>query len=97
MVPALGGPERKLLSFETEWVGWHPPIVVWSPDGKYLAFTDKSYLQSLESTNIVLLSIENLETRRLMSPPAQSVGDWHPAFSPDGQTLAFTRWIREGV
>ena len=97
MVPALGGPERKLLSFETEWVGWHPPIVVWSPDGKYLAFTDKSYLQALESTSIVLLSIENLEKRRLMSPPAQSVGDWHPVFSPDGQTLAFTRWIRDGV
>jgi eukaryotic-like serine/threonine-protein kinase len=96
MVPALGGAERKLLSFETEWVGWHPPIVVWSPDGKYLAFTDKSFLQ-LESTSILLLSIENLEKRRLMSPPAQYTGDWHPAFSPDGQTLAFTRWIRFGM
>jgi Tol biopolymer transport system component len=96
MVPALGGPERKLLSFETEWVGPYPPIVVWSPDGKYLAFTDKSFLQ-LESTSILLLSIENLEKRRLMSPPAQYTDDWHPAFSPDGQTLAFTRWIRRGI
>lgn len=97
MVPALGGPERKLLSFETEWAGWHPPIVVWSPDGKYLAFTDKSFLASQGSTSIVLLSIEDLETRRLTLPPAQSVSDWHAAFSPDGQTLAFTRWIRFGV
>jgi Tol biopolymer transport system component len=92
MVPALGGPERKLLSFETEWVGWAPPVVVWSPDGKYLAITDKSFLGQ-GSPSIVLLSIETLETRRLTSPPAQSDGDWHPAFSPDGQTLAFTRLI----
>ncbi|MDQ3175258.1 MAG: hypothetical protein M3Q91_16370, partial [Acidobacteriota bacterium] len=94
MVPALGGPERKLLSFETEWFGWDPPIVVWSPDGKYLAFTDKPFLQG---TGILLLSIENGEKRRLMSPPPQTLGDWHPAFSPDGQTLAFTRWIRRFV
>lgn len=98
MVPALGGAERKLLSFENEWVRWrHPLTVVWSPDGKYLAFTDKSFLGQQGSPSIVLLSIETLEKRRLMSPPAQSVGDWHPAFSPDGQTLAFTRWIRGGV
>ncbi|HXG67063.1 MAG TPA: protein kinase [Blastocatellia bacterium] len=95
MVPALGGPERKLLSFETEWFVRDPPIVVWSPDGKYLAFTDKHFLEG--STSILLLSIENLEKRRLMSPPAQYQYDWHPAFSPDGQTLAFTRWIRHGV
>jgi Tol biopolymer transport system component len=96
MVPALGGAERKLLSFETEWVVRDPPIVVWSPDGKYLAFTDKPFVLP-GSTSIILLSIENLEKRRLMSPPAQYQGDWHPAFSPDGQTLAFTRWIRHGV
>ncbi|MCA1604334.1 MAG: winged helix-turn-helix domain-containing protein, partial [Acidobacteria bacterium] len=93
MVPALGGPERKLLSFETEWFVQDPPIIVWSPDGKYLAFTDKPFLPT-GSTSILLLSIENLEKRRLMSPPAQSASDWHPAFSPDGQTLAFTRWTR---
>ncbi|MGH9959784.1 MAG: winged helix-turn-helix domain-containing protein, partial [Pyrinomonadaceae bacterium] len=92
MVSALGGLERKLLTFETEWFGYAPPIVVWSPDGKYLAFTDKPFLQG--SSNILLISIENLEKRRLMSPPPQTLGDWHPAFSPDGQTLAFTRWIR---
>ncbi|HKA18466.1 MAG TPA: winged helix-turn-helix domain-containing protein [Blastocatellia bacterium] len=95
MVPALGGPERKLLSFDTEWFVRDPAIVVWSPDGKYLAFTDRPFIQG--GNNILLLSLENLETRRLMAPPAQSQGDWHPAFSPDGETLAFTRWTRYGV
>jgi Tol biopolymer transport system component/DNA-binding winged helix-turn-helix (wHTH) protein len=100
MVPALGGAERRLLSFETEWVVRDPPVVDWSPDGKYLAFTDKPFTHGdlgKGGTGIVLLSIDNLEQRRLMSPPAQYFGDWHPAFSPDGQTLAFTRWIRYGV
>jgi len=95
MVPALGGAERKLFRFEAEWIVRDPPIVDWSPDGKYLAFTDRPFIQG--GSSILLLSVENLEEQRLTSPAAQSGGDWHPAFSPDGQTLAFTRWIRYGV
>src|SRR5262249_24368371 len=91
MVPALGGPERKLLSFEPKGLIRDPPLVDWSPDGKYLAFTDRPFIQG--GSSILLLSLENLEKQRLMSPP-ENQGDWHPAFSPDGQTLAFTRWIR---
>jgi Tol biopolymer transport system component/predicted Ser/Thr protein kinase len=100
IVPALGGTERKLYSPD-----WEPSTgvagagnrignnaqVVWSPNGKYLAFMDSSAPQT--SYSIWLLSVENLERRRLTWPPPQySGGDTWPAFSPDSQTLAFARW-----
>jgi len=94
-VPALGGSERKLLQLGLgpAWFGY--PMVVWSADGRWLAFTDESSPQGVPG--IFLLSVETLEKRRLTSPPAQSLGDWWPAFSPDDKTLAFIRQISEGV
>ena len=94
-VPALGGPERKLLQLglESAWFGY--PMVVWSPDGRWLAFTDNSSPQGIPA--VFLLSLETLEKLRLTSPPAQYLGDWWPAFSPDGKTLAFIRQVSEGV
>ena len=96
IVPALGGAERRLLSlgFKAHWFGNYP-CVVWSPGGQSVAFPDKS--SPLEVPGIYLASIETGEKRRLTSPPAQYLGDWFPAFSPDGQTLAFTRSSSEGA
>ena len=96
IVPALGGAERRLLSlgFKAHWFGNYP-CVVWSPGGQSVAFPDKS--SALEVPGIYLASIETGEKRRLTSPPAQYLGDWFPAFSPDGQTLAFTRSSSEGA
>jgi len=61
----------------------------WSPDGKYLALVDKSAANQI--FGIWLVTIETGERRRLTTPPAQSLGDTGPVFSPDGQTLAFRR------
>ena len=90
LVPALGGPERKLgLARRQRDSDYIIPNLSWSPDGKYLAFPERSSAD--EPPSIFLLSVESLEKRRLTSPPAQSLGDTYPAFSPDGQTLAFIR------
>ena len=42
---------------------------------------------------LVLLSTESGETRSLTSPPTKSSFDFSPAVSPDGRTVAFSRYI----
>jgi Tol biopolymer transport system component/predicted Ser/Thr protein kinase len=88
MVPSLGGPERKLgeISPDLEWID---RIVDWSPEGKFLAVVDRASHQ--EANSIFLLSLENREKRRLTLPPTRYRGDGDPAYSPDGQLLAFVR------
>jgi Tol biopolymer transport system component/predicted Ser/Thr protein kinase len=81
MVPALGGPERKLASFKD------PLDADWSPDGKQIAVTDKPSPQ--EPGNIFLVSVESGEKRKLPSPSGQVDSDQTPRFSPDGRMLAF--------
>ncbi len=87
-VAALGGAERMLYS---------PPAggaditsdLAWSPDGNWLAFAERG--SPKEPYGIFLLSRDSLEKTRLTSPTAGSYGDYSPAFSPDGKSLAFRR------
>ena len=92
IIPALGGTERKLYS--PDWGFNAFGQVVWSPDGRFLAYQDRS---SPARLGIWLLSVEKLERRQLTWPPAQSLDDMVPAFSPDGRTLAFIRVSSGGV
>jgi Tol biopolymer transport system component/DNA-binding winged helix-turn-helix (wHTH) protein len=93
IIPALGGVERKVR--KTLWeeqafyqVIWNAGRLSWSPDGKLLAFSDRASRNEHASSSIFLLSLDSLEIRRLTSP---SRGASNPTFSPDGQTLAFTK------
>jgi Tol biopolymer transport system component len=63
----------------------------WSPDGKWLAVSDK--LSADEPFSLFLISPETGERRRVTAPPSPVVGDCSPAFSPNGEQLAFVRVI----
>jgi Tol biopolymer transport system component/DNA-binding winged helix-turn-helix (wHTH) protein len=82
-ISAIGGAEHKLYSGEPA----HPPLS-WTRDGKFIAFSAKEPNQNTYSIN--LLSIDNLETRRVTEPTSEQQ-DWGPAFSPNGEELAFIR------
>jgi WD40-like Beta Propeller Repeat len=67
---------------------WLGGRLSWSPDGKLLAFSDRA--SPNEQPSISLLSLDSLGVRGL-TLPSRLDGDYNPAFSPDGQTLAFNR------
>ena len=94
IIPALGGVERRVR--ETYWqedefyqIFWFFGRLSWSPDGKYLAYSDHANLNE-STSSIFLLSLDSSDFRRLTFPKT-SIGDYNPAFSPDGQTLAWNR------
>jgi Tol biopolymer transport system component/DNA-binding winged helix-turn-helix (wHTH) protein len=89
IVPALGGPERKLRSTRMPWIAFtffNLCLVSWSPDGKWIAFADQ--VQEDEHERIYLLSMETLETRQIPINP-MCLGEGLPAFSHSGEYLAY--------
>ena len=96
VIPALGGPERKLAQIASDLpeLTLDPPYLSWSPDSKYLVTWDHASHE--EPPGLFVLSIATGEKRRLTTPPAPALADMNPAVSPDGRALAFVRMISDG-
>jgi len=93
-VPVLGSPERKLYTARSAWSGW-AGVIDWSPKGDFIAFSDTDVNDG--PFRIYLLTVATRERQPLTSTPEKGANDWQPAFSPDGQKLAFVRSLFDGV
>ena len=92
LIPPLGGTERKLAETRVPAAIMLGTCLAWSPDSRWLAVCDWAE-DSPGRLSVFLLSVDSGERRRLTRPPEDSgLGDVLPAFSPDGRTLAFSRY-----
>ena len=94
VVPAAGGPARRLTSGEWSVPMARPPgplpsPINWSPDGKAIALTrlDDPHGGNSQTARIALLDVETGQLRRLT---AATVAETQPLISPDGKWVAFT-------
>jgi len=93
IVPALGGPERKLLATHVPYAVAAP--ISWSPDGKWIAFGNPLPTEPhgasgsrTHADRIFLISPDTLETRPLPHDP-KCRHESTPTFSHSGSKLAY--------
>jgi Tol biopolymer transport system component/DNA-binding winged helix-turn-helix (wHTH) protein len=91
-ISAFGGAEHKLYTGQANFRRGGARMD-WSPDGKFIAFSEPAS-NGLES-RIALLSLSDLSMRPLTSP-LQPEYDCEPVFSPDGTMVAFARGSHGG-
>ncbi len=96
IIPALGGAERKIgfVKWEADWDSYGAGLS-WSPDGRYLAFSDRSAPQ--DPVSLFIMSLDQSVRRKLTAPPPLSIGDLAPEISRDGRSVAFIRATSTGV
>ena len=85
LVPALGGPERKLaeFSFRTRFDGFNP---AWSADNQWVVVPGVVG----DGAHLFRVSTETGEVEQIVDAGPTFWDQW-PSISPDGKTLLFTR------
>ena len=87
VVPALGGPERKLAELPI-WNGICGEGLAWSANNKWLVVSALSGQQSV----LFRVSVDSGEAIPL-THPGEALQDSFPKISPDGSTLLFNRHL----
>jgi Tol biopolymer transport system component len=94
VVPALGGPERKVTEISClSPGGWVD--VKWTGDGDSLVMMDQCTPDA--PMGIVVFSLLTGQKRCLHSPQPKELGDYGPVLSPDYKSVAFVRFSTLGV
>jgi Tol biopolymer transport system component len=85
LIPALGGPARKLAEFKfrTMFNGFNP---AWSADSRWLVVSSVVG----DGASLFRVSAETGEVSQIVNQGPTAWDQW-PAISPDGRTLLFTR------
>jgi DNA-binding winged helix-turn-helix (wHTH) protein len=92
VVPALGGPEKKLRSTRIPRTNYthaernNFALISWSQNGKWLAFADVA--PGEEHTRIYVMSMDTREARQI-AVRSECVDEGVPAFSHNGESLAY--------
>ena len=89
LMPALGGPERRLAEISENSYQWM--LLSWSSDSKRVAFAkadSTAAKASAEHYRIHLVDVEMAKEWVLPHPSIDCATEMEPAFSPDGKYLA---------
>jgi serine/threonine protein kinase len=88
----LGGNERKLTEISIPYPvsPEDHSLLAWTPDGRYLAVSDTT-----PGRGLYLVSVDTAE-RKPLTHDTGVIADVDPAFSPEGDRLAFVRMITVG-
>lgn len=98
LVASTGGPEHRIAETRRDQLTLQQRVrtvnqlagLAWSPDGHWVAAAHRE--DGEPHPGIYLFSVTG-EKRKLTTSPPDSFGDHTPAFSPDGQRLAFCRLL----
>jgi len=95
VIPAAGGPERKIAEFD--WAigpsldpALPPPLLAWTPDAKSLAVATGG--GEGHPSAISLIDVAGGQIHPLTKPPQSAEGDSNPVIAPDG-SLSFVRTL----
>jgi len=89
VVPSIGGSARPVADFGERDIH----RLAWSPDTSRRQIVVSAQMAPFRPYALFLVPLDRDTLMQVTDPPSHSLGDQHPAFSPDGRRVAFTRGL----